>query len=579
MRGKSIFCFILLWHPHTSFSSSHSNPSSSFITLPPFFSSSLTTNVYFGQDLDIGAPEPFDPYSLFQYIFDFGIDIEKQPIRTTPQTISIVAKGRMKGLLGDKGSGRFPLQEEKKFQIWMREAFLHYFPTSQETIFLQAGIFPFKLGNGFVLGDAYTINIPISWQYIYEQIDQFRPAILLHVGNQKKSLSVDSYVGFIQEENKFENALSPTLNQLLIPFLENLNSSFTQEGTHDIVAAFQVNIGSFDSHNFCISPYFFFQKNNQFVETPNDATSTLYTPGIYAFFKHKDTRFSFEGAKNFGHQHVNALDRNLISSETGHTNRTISLSQTATELASSFKNSYDQFRKSYKNSYAGYMAYADVVVTKKHLTWALAALYTSGGNNPNDSYDTLLMTRLTPGVQYQDYNKKYKGFIGTNQYYDVNYINPLYYGTGDFNYTNLAFVGTTLEYSTKDEKNPLTAQCTLVTYVKPTALVFNVTNLQGKTMDTPLARYLGTELNYSATYTYNSHLTFSLLGGIFFPGSFYKASKSQIALLETDLINAFPSLTPAQTNTNNSKVKTPFFVGFSLVGSFDSSGNKEIFPS
>lgn len=566
MHKKVIFCFALLWQNSSLSSASIADPVK---VTPPFFSSKLSTNLFFGQDLDVGATDPFDPYSLFQYIFDFGIDLNKQPIRNTSQTVSLVAKGRMKGLLGEKGSGNFPLQETKKFQIWMREVFLQYFARSHENTFLQAGIFPFRLGNGFVLGNAYDINIPISWQYVYEQIDQFRPGILLHIGNQKKSLSVDGYVGFIQEQTSFENSVSPTLNNLLAPVLDNLNGSFAQEGTHDIVAAFQINIGPFDSHDFCISPYIFFQKNNQFIEAPNDAKSTLYTPGIYSYFKHKDLRVSMEFAKNFGHQHVKELDRTLIENEPGALIEGISV----------FKNAYNRLRKSYKNTYTGYMAYTDLVLTKKHVTWALAALYTSGANNPNDSYDTLLMTRLTPGVQYQDYNKKYKGFLGTDQYYEVDYINPLYYGTGDFNYTNLAFVGSTLEYSTRDEKNPLSAQITIVTYVKPAALVFGVTNPQGATMNTPLPHYLGTELNYSGTYTYNSHLTFSLLGGIFFPGSFYKASKSQLVTLEKEITTAFPVVTTTQTNAASSKVKTPFFVGFSLVWNFDSSENKQFFQN
>lgn len=613
MRKKILFCFFIFLQ-NSSLPSSTPDPAS-LATPPPFFSSTVATNFFFGQDLDVGITDPFDPYSLFQYIFDFGITLDKEPIRKTNQTISAVAKARMKGVLGDKGSGTFPLQEEKKFQIWMREACLQYFPTPHENTFLQAGIFPFKLGNGFVLGNAYNINLPISWEYLYEQIDQFRPAILLHVGNQKKSLSLDGYVGFIKEQGNLENSLSPTLDNLLTPLVENLDTAFTQEGTNDIVAAFQITMESIEPHNFHISPYLFFHKNNQCIEAPNDAISTLYTPGIYAFFNHNDIKFSVECAKNFGHQQVKALDRNLIPHTTdglnsqlfysprlGSTlsnvtnadfvlspffitpssltadygNGTAFLYQTDPGIPTVFKNSYDRFRKSYKNSYKGFMAYADMVVTKKNITWALAALYTSGGNNPNDSYDTILMTQLTPGVQYRDYNKNYKGFIGTDQFYEVDYINPLYYGTGDFNYTNLAFVGTTLEYSTKKKDNPFSAQITLVTYVKPCALIFNVTNAQGIAMNTPLPHYLGTELNYSASYTYNSHFTFSLSGGIFFPGSFYKASKQQLAILEADITTLFPSAGATPTPPITSSVKTPFFLAFKLVWLFDSCSSKEL---
>ena len=74
---------------------------------PPVFSNKLTTHFYSGQELNILSEKQFDPYCLFQYIFDSGITIDHAPIGKTSQTISIKADGRIKGLCGNKGSNIF----------------------------------------------------------------------------------------------------------------------------------------------------------------------------------------------------------------------------------------------------------------------------------------------------------------------------------------------------------------------------------------------------------------------------------------------------------------------------------------
>ena len=167
----------------------------------PFFTNTLTTNFYFGQNIDVLNTSPFEAYSLFQYIYDFGFQREQEKIRETDQTVSFSAMARMKGVLGNLGSGLVPLQETEKFEIWMRELFLKYMPLTNKNCFLQAGFFPFRVGNGFVLGNAYDINIPTLWQYVYEQINQFRPGILLQLGNQKNTITASFYSGFFLNSN------------------------------------------------------------------------------------------------------------------------------------------------------------------------------------------------------------------------------------------------------------------------------------------------------------------------------------------------------------------------------------------
>lgn len=599
MYKKQLVYFIILVHCPFIFSS---------LKPPLLFSSNLVTQTFFGQDLDILNNKPLTPYSLFQYIFDFGIQsLNMKPTITSKQSFSVVANARMKGLLGQRGSGLVPLQETKKFEGWMKELYLQYMPSENKNNYLKGGFFPFKVGNGFVLGNAYDINIPISWQYIYQQINQFRPGLLLQLGNKKNTISASTYVGFIVVQNAISSpTTSPTIDLLSSTALFNINSPSLLHGSHNVVTSFQMNFGPFDPHHLRCSPYICFHTTNQYVEFPDDATSKLYTPGIAFLYENNGLRLNFEVAKNFGHQQVKALDRNRLIEFNGPKNTQLFYAPqsgnpftplTTASYASSpftlpdalatsygngetfryavdadstytFKNSYDRYRKSYKNRYAGFLVYFNAVLTKKQWRWAMAAAYASGANSPNDSPVTLFLTRLTPGVKYKDYDKTYKGFLGTNQFSEASSINALYFGPGNFRYTNFAVLGGTVAYTIPNEHNKLISHCTLVSYFKPAAQRLDITDQTGATLNTPLPHYLGTEFNGAMSYHWQQDLTFSLLGGIFFPGKNYKDLKKQITFAELQIAKIFdPTITSLPTVK---PTKVAFFASFNLVWTFNS---------
>ncbi len=605
MRKKFFYCFlVLLPCAHLSFSSA--TPAS---TPPPFFSSKLTTSTYFGQDLDILNITPFTPYSLFQYIYDFGIQSLNTKLgKNAKQSFSFVANARMKGILGKRGSGLVPLQQTKKFEIWMKELSLQYMPTENKNNYLKGGFFPFRVGNGFVLGNAYDINIPISWQYLYEQINQFRPGLLLQLGNQKNSISASAYVGFILVQNILSTpTASPTAELLSATALFNVNSPFLLGGSHNVVTSFQMDFGPFEPHHLKLSPFICLHATNQYVEFPDDASSKLYTPGIALLYENNGLRINAEVARNFGHQHVKALDRNMIINFNGIKNTQLFYApQSANPVAPittadytsapfdipdavaasygnggtfryltdatttyTFKNSYDRFRNSYTNKYAGFLVYFNAVWTKKQWRLAFAAAYASGANSPNESPITLFLTRLTPGVRYKDYNKTYKGFLGTNQFSEAGSINGLYFGPGNYRYTNFAVLGATVAYIIPKEHDKLVSQVTWVSYFKPEAQVLDITDQTGATLNTPLPHYLGTEFNGSASYAMGDDFKLSLLGGIFLPGKNYTQLKEQITFAELQVAKA---INPAITSIPVIRPrKAAFFTSFSLIWAFDSS--------
>jgi len=550
MRKKIISCFMLLLQCAHLCSSEPSTP-------PPFFSNTLTTHLYFGEDLNNLNTPFFQGYSLFQYIDDFGIQFDKES--TTKKIASFVAKARVKGIFGNTGSGLLPYQETKKFQIWMREISLLYAPTENKMSFLQLGIFPFKVGNGFVLGDAYDINIPISWQYLSEQIDQFRPGFLVHLGNQKKSISGDAYIAMTTSQNNLTAATSSTFTKHLIHLADG------QSNGKSVVAVFRINFDPLENHNFQISPSLFFQKDKQFLEFHEDATSTLCTPNLYGFYKKGDIKISFECAKNLGQQNVKAIDRNLIATPS------------MGEKILGFENAYNRYRKSYINTYGGFLAYLDLVFTKKNITWGVAGTYASGDNEPHDTYETILMNRFTPGVDYKDYTKKYNGFIGTDQLYETPALNNLYFGAGDFSYSNLAFFGSTLQYNVEKDHNTLNAQATFVTYFKPSAPLLDITNKNGIKKNTALPHYLGTEINWSGSYSLNDDFTFSLMSGIFFPGTFYKELKQDFIILKQDILHILKPDTGPTSKIPQAHLNHCYFVSAKVTWTFDSIDIKEFF--
>jgi hypothetical protein len=634
MHKKLFYFFALLLNWISIGSTPHSSP---------VFFTDIITHYYYGQNLNLlNNAQPFDSYSLFQYIFDAGIQLDKE-LTPKKQSASLQAQVRMKGIFGDGGSclttTGHPIKigwtrtetittpEVDKFLMWIRDLDLTYCPTHNKYNFFKIGLFPFKIGNGLVLGNAYKIKIPIPGQYVYEQIDQFRPGLQLQITNQRNTFQGIAYLGIIQalSTSFTHNAAITNIQNLETPYAE------TGAGKGNFITVVQANITP-SPQTFTFSPYILFQHANQTVEFFDDATSTLITPGIYGTYEKNAIRISFEYAKNFGHQHVKKWDRNQLIQTSGLlntqlfyvpnttipfnavTNKDFTLSTIVIRPASIaesygngnnflysptttfiFKNSYDRLRNGYNNTYTGFLAYIDFMITKKNLTWGVALAYASGADNPNDTYNTIMMTRLTPDIRYKDYNKKYKGFVGIEQLFEGKSINPLYFAQAQKmnepltqalqlttpQFTNQCFIGSTIQYTLPQEHTHFTAQATLVTYFQPTSIKkgLSATLWQAQSLDftpqmlidmtTPLPQHLGTELNISGAYTIGTDIIFSLFGAIFFPGNFYKksAGKNIPLLLQTEL--DAPNFSPDEVLPITLGSDTCFFVSAALTCYFD----------
>lgn len=600
--------FILLFISYTPIEASLQQPA---------FSSQFTANTYFGQDFNILDTENnFDPYSVFQYIYDFGIQHRKEPSEDKKRTVDLSLQARIKGIFGNTGSGIVPLQQLSKFDFWVREFCITYAPTENKDSVIKMGLFPFKIGYGLVLGNAYDISIPISWQYEYLQINEFRPGLLLQLANQAGTITAQNYLGFVANQNNLQNPTTNPTSGIVSAGLQGTDDTIaSNENKGNIVAGFQLNLSKLRDKRLSISPYVAFQRARQSLEAPHDAESKLYTPGFCGSYERANWKVRFECARNFGHQKVNELDRNQIVhglntelfylpipntplanavqgnfiqsdivipevlGEIYGNGTTFLYTPTGNEPSFAFKNSYNRIRHAYKNTYAGLFLYLDFILEKDNLRWSLAGSYASGDDTPNDSPHTLLMTRLIPGVQYKDYDKKYKGFIGTNQMPEINGINAMYFGPGVFTYTNRAVLGSTLSYSTQAEHNRLSTEITVAGYFKPTAPQLGIFNASGVNTAEPLPHYLGTELNWVATYALGSHFSFTLQTALFFSGRFCKQLKQQAETIAEQLAAQLtePSPTPLQTTPPSNTLNHCFFAGFTLTWLFDSNDIQQFF--
>lgn len=604
---------------------------------------------YFGgENLELlNAQNNFDSYSFVQYIFDFGTFYPKHFSRYSQDLLSLAVTFRIKGNFGN--DGRYNTHTSLPVKIgwagtesgitynsdtvsfWTREASIAYQPESYPSPLLTLGFFPFKIGNGLVLGNAYKLNEPIPGQYIYEQIDQFRPGILCSALNKNHTVKGDLYLGIIATK------ADCFANTALFTNFQNLETPRKERGPgkNTIVFASQINFsGRVREKKITLNPYLFLNNdNNQMVEFAGDATSTLITPGLWASLEHKGIRFSFEVAKNCGHQSVKKWDRNqlleassLYNSQLFYVaNPNIPLSQVTnadftfsplvirpSSIAQGygngtnflykpnsqtfiFKNSYDRFRNAYKNNYDGWLIYADLTLKEKIYTWAFATGFASGDRDPNDSIDTLLMTRLTPGITYLDYTKTYKGFMSVNQLFENCSINPLYFGqaqklnrplsnTGKLTtalFTNQGFIGSTIKIDYEMVEKKLHSDATVVTYFQLTHLTkglsaslwdaqsLNFTNKMQTDMKLLLPNYLGTEFNASISYSPCKDINCSLTTALFFPGSYYnKAAGKSLSLtdqIKLNVMNFSPDEDTPITIGNN----CCFYINAQIVCLFD----------
>ena len=595
----------------------------------------LQVDYFLGHALELFNCNSYDDYMFTQGALDLGIDIAKV---AGPRHHELFFDIRAKGVFGNSGifNGTIPrpikiglgrTENSYSFQpalqnLWLRELWFKYNLDPTYHTDLQIGLFPYAIGSGLVLGNGYKVGKIIPGFYEERFVDQFRPGIMLSGDIWPACLSYKVYAGLnANYSSNFYDTAQFTYAQS--PFWRE----HPERGSffNNTIGALEIEYHSeSDQHQTAVRPYLIINQDNfQQVEFPGDASSTLGILGLNIETQSNCWSFFLESAFNFGSQHVQFWDRDFIEfiSKPTHMHlfqnfpvsppllpppcwKQATTSPCPEKLSyqkyngqeftdcndTEYKNSFDRYRKDYKNSYRGVMFYTEAAYRHLHsntlgtqTTLALAAGYASGAENPNDSFEKIMANRLygtcTGTGDYsgpcsgittmQDYSKKYKGFVGVDQMFinrDVYSVfmleaqklnRPLATGESRLTYplfSNLAFIGLGAKYDqTVDLERAFTLRFNLLTYWQAHAtkkgynygldILFALGSCGQAATDcfVPqliadankcLSQHLGSELNFALNYQFDQNLNFYSSFAAFFPGDYYRDAAGKIIPLE-----------------------------------------------
>ncbi len=595
----------------------------------------LQVDYFLGHALELFNCNSYDDYMFTQGALDLGIDIAKV---AGPRHHELFFDIRAKGVFGNSGifNGTIPrpikiglgrTENSYSFQpalqnLWLRELWFKYNLDPTYHTDLQIGLFPYAIGSGLVLGNGYKVGKIIPGFYEERFVDQFRPGIMLSGDIWPACLSYKVYAGLnANYSSNFYDTAQFTYAQS--PFWRE----HPERGSffNNTIGALEIEYHSeSDQHQTAVRPYLIINQDNfQQVEFPGDASSTLGILGLNIETQSNCWSFFLESAFNFGSQHVQFWDRDFIEfiSKPTHMHlfqnfpvspllppppcwKQATTSPCPEKLSyqkyngqkftdcngTEYKNSFDRYRKDYKNSYRGVMFYTEAAYRHLHsntlgtqTTLALAAGYASGAENPNDSFEKIMANRLygtctgtgddsgpCSGITtMQDYSKKYKGFVGVDQMFinrDVYSVfmleaqklnRPLATGESRLTYplfSNLAFIGLGAKYDqTVDLERAFTLRFNLLTYWQAHAtkkgynygldILFALGSCGQAATDcfVPqliadankcLSQHLGSELNFALNYQFDQNLNFYSSFAAFFPGDYYRDAAGKIIPLE-----------------------------------------------
>jgi hypothetical protein len=499
---------------------------------------------------------------------------------------------------------------DTRLKITLRELWLSFNMsktlglTFLNTHTFKVGIFPFKLGRGISLGEAYAVGPSFLGFYNEAVIDQFAPGAEITGDFIPDILTYDFYVAIIENlsnglgetgvkihEQEFGRRCSPERGFGVINFLTAARFFWT---------AFDNNLGS------CvIEPYLLYNNApEQMVEFRADSNSKLGTAGLATEYKGDIFEFGCEYAANFGRQKVKGWDRNdinitninaaltevnsqaLVGSATSkvkvpHDTSTAAGREAQGIIDSTFQNesengafigtvddgfagltgpvniynSKDRFKNPYNNTYKGYMFICDgaVFALNKDLRFAAMAGVASGDDDPNS------VTK----------DGDYRGFIGLQEIYTGDRVSSAFLlgGAGKIKrflgnpnasalapgrlsstisgFTNIIFVGTSMKWEPVNAGRRFKVHPNILAYWQesPTRRFDLASRMDS---DKSASTYLGTEVNTFFDFNLAEPFKFYVVWSAFIPGKHYTdlkgkpTTKDQIKALEAFVKSGHP---------------------------------------
>lgn len=482
--------------------------------------------------------------------------------------------------------------------FWIRQLWLQFNINQaaslpfQNTHTFTVGAFPFQLGRGIALGDAYAVGPEILGFYADSAIDQYAFGAKFSGEIFARTLSYDLYTAILQNNS---GSLADTEKKILGQEYGRLENPSRGFGKVNYIVAARLNWNIFDNSWFGrmnLEPYGLYNNDpEQKIEFAADATSKLGTAGLAGEYYGKRFECGFDYAVNFGQQRVKGWDRNVIKEnnrqatvvlvndnvtvtyndangvavtepapyvpksdaqkaidttfrDEEQNDQVITTNQPITSLGYIIgseqnplilRNSKGRYSDPYTNKYEGWMFVADAAYSflEKDLLIAIAAGVTSGDDNPN----------------FESEDGTYSGFIGLQEVYSGKRVRSVFL---------LGGAGRIKRFLSTPEKNNVQAPTREAQAVSGFSnLVFCGTSLKWKpkTWKKPLeinpnvlalwqekqignARtFLGVETGLFVNYSLLKDLKFFWVSSMFFPGSHYKDRMGTPVLTEAQLDN------------------------------------------
>lgn len=463
--------------------------------------------------------------------------------------------------------------------FWMRQGWLQFdLNESFRLSFLNThsfklGFFPFELGRGIALGEAYAVGPEILGFYTDSAVDQFAPGGLLRGEILEKTLSYDLYTAILQNRS---TSLAETGAEILGQEFGRRETPQRGSGKINFLIAGRLNWEVFNHEKYGylhLEPYAFYNRDpEQKIEFRGDASSQLGTIGLAMEYEHPIFEAGFDYAFNLGQQRVKGWDRNTVNKQ-NRDGRIIIVNShvvdqdgkkvpfvsdsTAQEIIEcapqdesqndqvigtvdsvgfltgpvTLRNSNNRFRNSYTNTYEGWMFVMDAGIWayKKDLFLAATAGITTGDRNPNE----------------ERMDRTYSGFISLQEIYYGKRVKSAFFGKFDRplsepasnqspsrfarkvdNFNNLVFCGFSLKYEPQEVKRPLKFQPNALAYWQehPTKKFDAQT---GKELDCLASTFLGVELNIFSHIMLVKDLKLFAIGSVFFPGAHFRDIKGK----------------------------------------------------
>lgn len=463
-------------------------------------------------------------------------------------------------------------------ELWIELAMRDVMHLSfDEKATFKMGFFPFQVGRGISLGDAYATTPDLLGYNPVNAVQQFAPGFKLSGRvSGDDLLRYDAYLEIVQNRaSSFKSINERILGQ---EFSKRYNSARGTGVFNSIFSARVVYIPRKDDYStITLEPYLVADmEDEQKIDFLGDATARLATLGMAFEVTAGCVDFNAEFGFNFGSQRVKAWDRNTVllsirsngylsndyskvtaiestpgNPYTGdvagkkalYTPDNIEIVSTSPRFVSqngqqigdsNLKNASDRFRAAYTNWLRGKMAVADIRWRLQN-DWKLAAAvgYASGGQDPNHDLDYL---------DDSQEDGTYTGFVSLQERYVGKWVRSSFMMSGvgrvprvlsfpadsvtsnrfpstvsrfsNLIYTGVSAWGTPQSATRKINMNP---NIMAFWQAIPSRLGFNSAG-----QPRYASKFLGAEFNLFVDTQLFDGLTFFITGGFFIPGQHYK---------------------------------------------------------